>query len=497
MVGQADITPLNKGWIADDHFVTAQGSTILQFIKSYRQFSGGTGLIPPIQVIQARFPSFAKSLPTLTGSENLEALSYEVRVQKVRADLTKLSMTAAQCATSVDPIAELGALRGAIDGITADFSSSTDLLLSDALNEQILAYDAGDILQDGLPWPWPTLDKATRGLHGSEFIVVCGRPKARKTFVALAVAAHAFRTSGARVLFVTPEMPPAQIMLRTTATVAALSYAEFKNAALEPEEEERLFNTAMQYARRNIEEAPVQQTGEHEFAMGDAVGGKSQPLFVAVKGTGQGLGYVASKIEEYRPHIVVVDSFYRLDSGNRKAHDADWKNVTSISRGLKDLAMAENVCVIGTHQLNREADKGVGSLANLALADAIGQDADLIARVITAKRVRTPDRSAIFLLGGRETAIEGVMINNVPCSDFEEVEEITRRDKVLALLQEEEEQGEEDDNTKTKSASGGKYIAPKARGIRSPTGDKGRTGAMAKAMSLVKKVSSSPHDLGS
>ena len=470
MIDQGDLSPIHKGWITKEHLLTNHGQALFYFLQNYRQMTGGAGRVPSRSIVLERFGPAAAELPDTLGNEDIEALAYETRLAKVRAELRALSENAAIVAEMADPVAELTTIRKQFDIITSDISSSSDLKFGDAIDDQIIGYDAGDLLPDGMPWLWPTITKATKGIHKQEFIVLCGRPKSRKTFTALAVGAHAFTEYGARVLCISPEMPAKQMMLRWTATVAALRYAEFKNSELDPEEEQRLFDTARRY--RTTQAPLATQIGENEHIVkgpqAEDVPPGTEPLFVVVKGTGQGLGFVATKVEEYRPDIVLVDSFYRLQGGDGKAHEADWKAVTTISRGLKDMAMAEDVSVFGTHQLNRDADKGIGSLANLALADAIGQDADLIGRVITARRVRGNDKSGIVLLGARETAVQGVMINNVPCADFSELEEIIKLDKVLALLNEEEEQAGEDDDGKASEKMGVKDRKKANTGIHSP-----------------------------
>ena len=467
MIDQSDLSPIHKGWITKEHLLTNHGQALFYFLKNYRQMTGGHGRIPTRKIVLERFGPAAAELPETFGNEDLEALAYETRLATVRAELRALSENAAIIAEMADPVSELGSIRKQFDIITSEISSSSDLVFGDAIDDQLIGYDAGDLLPEGMPWLWPTMTRATKGLHKQEFVVLCGRPKSRKTFTALAIGGFAFTNYGARVVCISPEMPSKQMMLRWTATVAHLRYAEFKNSELDQEEEQRLYDTASKYRTRRTPIAV--QIGDEEHIVKGArhedVPDGTEPLFVVVKGTGQGLGFVATKVEEYRPDIVLVDSFYRLQAGDSKAHEADWKAVTSISRGLKDLAMAEDVNVLGTHQLNRDADKGIGTLANLALADAIGQDADLIGRVITAKRVRGNDKSGIILLGARETAIEGVMINNVPCSDYSEIEEIIKRDKVLALLTEEEEQDGEDNDEKKSDKYG---VKKRANRIHSP-----------------------------
>lgn len=448
MLDQGNTDPIHKGLVVQQHMLTNNGQSLFHFLKNYRQMTGGRGRVPTRSIIAERFGPLAADLPETLGNEDLEALAYEVRLAKVRADLRDLSVNASIVADMADPVTELRKIRAQIDSITSEVSGGEDMDLDEAIDDITQDYMDGDILPDGMAWPWPTLTLATKGMHKGEFTVICGRPKSRKTFVAISVAAHAF-LSGARVICVSPEMPPRQMMLRFIATVTFLRYAEFKNCALDVEEEERFISFAQQRNRVKKAMASVMRqvrVGENELTLSSNKAREDVPLgtepkFVVIKGTGQGLGLLATKVEEYRPDYMLVDSFYRLaGSTGKSSHEADWKAITTVSRGLKDIAMAEGIHVQGTAQLNRDADQGPGSLANLALADAIGQDADAIIRAVTAKRMRTPDKTGLLLLGARETKIDGVLINNVPCSDFSEIEEIKNQKKVFDMLTEEEQQ---------------------------------------------------------
>jgi KaiC/GvpD/RAD55 family RecA-like ATPase len=464
MLDHGNLDPIHKGWISDKHLLTKEGKALWYFLKNYRQMTGGMGRIPSRSIVLQRFgPSV--ELPETMGTEDLKSLAYEVRLSKTRSDLRMLSENAQIVSDMADPMPEMHKLRRALDVAMEEISGGDDLAYGSAIDDILVDYDAGMLLPEGLPWPWPSMTKATRGLHKGEFIVICGRPKARKTFVALSVGANAFLEYGARVLFVSPEMPNRQIMLRWAATISKLRYAEFKASDLSEEEERRLIEDASRFRKQPIE---VVGAEDNEFCMSgttaEDIPPGTEPIFVVTKGTGKGLGYIATKIEEYRPDLVIVDSFYRLHSGDSRTSDPDWKAVTMVSRGLKDLASIEDgVIIVATHQLNRKADEGLGSLSNLALSDAVAQDADLVARVITARRKTGPDKSGIIVLGGRETPIEGVLIRNVPCSDYTEIEEITNQKKVLALLTEEEKQHQDEEKKESSNPKMGDSMHIRSR----------------------------------
>lgn len=466
MIDQADISPILEGLIKPDH-LTEDTKALYHFLTHYKELSGGLGRIPSRAVIENRFGG-GIMLPETLGNEDIKGLVGEVRLESVRGVLRGIADKLQEVSGLVDPTPEIHIIRKKLDEALNTMVVDDDIGFDESIEGLLADYHSGEILPHGMSWPWPSLTLATRGMHRGEFYVISGRPKARKTFIALAVAAYAFLVHGARILFISPEMPTRQIMLRFSAMIAKLRYAHFKTNDLDPEEEERLFQAAVKYARKKQAFNPLLPhesvsdggEGEFEYEYNGGVAEDRPPgteaTFRVVKGTGRGLGYVVQKIEQHRPDIVLVDSFYRLRGENSKTSDPDWKIITALSRGLKDVSMDSNVRMIVTHQLNRAAQAEVGDLSHLALSDSVGQDADLILRAITAER-DGKERSALVVLGGRETAIGGVIINNMPCNDFSEIEPITDLDKqVTPLLRKEQKQEAVAENNVTQGFGKGK-----------------------------------------
>lgn len=453
MIDQQNLDPLTQGWVRDTHCLTEQGRALFHFLVNYQHITNGTAHVPSRQVIASRFQGII--LPATAGNESLSALAHEVRTNKMRADIRQLSEDLATLSGMTDPTESFADLRKQLDLVMVDAVADEDLSFDVALDNIMEAYASGNILPNGIPWPWQTLTDGTRGMHRGEFYLIAGRPKSRKTFIALSVAAFVFQQFGTRVLFVSPEMPQQQIMLRFAATIAALHYSQFKATELTPEEEQQLVAMACTYGRRQLEtpDPVMDSTGDVHIPM------PREGTFIVTRAGKGGMPYIASKIKQHRPTLVVIDSVYRIFDSNSKKRDMDWKNVGNISRDSKDMAMSEDVIVLATHQLNREAEEKVGGLQNLALTDAFAQDCDLAMRAITAKR-RHGDKTALVVLGGRETASEGVIINNIPCSDYSEIAPITSRKLVLRMLTEEEEEDAED-----QLASGGKTAAKPGKAV--------------------------------
>lgn len=452
MLARQDFGPIRRGEIDLDQMVTTDGATVLNFILQYRHTTGGAARFPTLEVVRNRFHDTGIELPNpAPPAADLGALVFETRLQRLRGDLKATSTVLDQLSTSDEPLEGLSSVIKDLRRTAEDIQKARHVGLKDIFQDIIADYDAGVLLPQGIPWPWQSLTDVTKGLQRKEFSVIAGRPKSRKTFVALCVAAHAFLYSNARVLFVSPEMPARQVILRFIAFIAMIRYTEFKSAALSEAEFDRLLEVAEQYGRL-MEESE----DDYSFRLHSALGledGCLPPSFDVIQGTNKTVSWIEAQIEVFQPDIVIVDSFYRLKHEGGRARDADWKQVTGISRALKDLCMEANVALIGTHQMNRESEGKIGSVGNLALADAVGQDADLIMRVITGK-MNGIDHSALVVLGGREVPFDGVLIRNQPCFDFEEVGPITNKATVMGLMkQEDEEEGEEEAKKHKKKTS--------------------------------------------
>lgn len=442
MIQQGDVSPILKGEFRREHCTDNGAESLFDFILRYPQITQGQGRVPSLSVIRDRFPHIMLPVPAV--QVDIPGLVYEVRASKTRLQIQELADKMLSALTATDPISELRAVRHSFDLVMRDSAPSRDLSFDDAALDILEDYQNKEILKSGLPWPWPAINDATQGMRMGEFYLIAGRPKSRKTFVALFIAAYLVRVHNARVLFISPEMPSRQVMLRFVAFLAAVPYTSFKKGDLKKEDEDALFETiGAMIDSMNLPGVIEAETDNEQFNYQEHASEEHRGSFVVAKATGQPITFVGSKIQEHRPHVVIVDSFYRLGAPGGKAYDSDWKAVSTVGRIMKDLAMEHSVVMIGTHQLNREAEDKVGSLANLGYSDAIGQEVDMALRVVTARR-STGDKSALIVLGARETDCEGVIINNVPCSNFSQIEPIlaSNREALLEDLMKREEANE-------------------------------------------------------
>jgi hypothetical protein len=433
MLKKGDFGPIINGHITEDHFGTDEGKILFNFITTYRKESDGRAQYPSLKIVRGRFKHL--ELPDPEEGDTVANLSHETIQAKFRSDLRQLAAEAEEIANSAsDPIADVLPLISKLRKTTESHIRTQHVSLETGLHDVVERYDQGELLVAGIDWPWPSMTKASKGIRPGEFIVIAGRPKSRKTFTALRIATHAVKHSHKRVLVFTPEMPPQQIFLRCVAHFCDLPYAEFKDGTMDEAQAMRLYEAAKIFGRIKdmTDENYLFHLKSKIPGLGDA-----RPSLDIVKSTGRDTTWMASQIEIYKPDIVIADSFYRQRAQGAKKNDVDYKAITALSRELKDLSMEANVALIGTHQLNREAQRSVGDISNISWADGISHDADAIYRVVTGK-INGIEASALLNLAAREVNHDGVLIRNVPCYDYSEIGTITNRQQVADLMKQEE-----------------------------------------------------------
>ncbi len=453
MLQDGNFKPLQAGDITEEHMITEQGKILLNFITGYRHSTDEVARYPSLSVVKSRFNNSGMEIPTPDPGDTVESLVFETQSQKMRSRVAEIALELDALARSPDSLTgPLMAKQLELRKMTDKLQRSQHITLADGFEDILVDYDTGSILSQGIPWPWESLNKATKGLQKGEFTIIAGRPKSRKTFTALCVGVHAFKHGHARVLIFSPEMKRRLVLLRVIAFIAKLRYSEFKNSDMNELEVAQLLEEARTYGRYPNE------TDEHySFRLHEAIEGISpgkMPSIDIIESTGKSVAWMESQVEMFSPDVVISDSFYRQNANGAKSGDADWKAMSSLSRNLKDMAMKTNISLVGTHQLNRGAENKVGTISSFGYSDAFGQDMDNGFQVITGK-MNGVDVSALKMLGGREVPFSGVLINNVPCCDFSEIGPITNDKMITELLkQEDEDEAREEAETNKRKVDG-------------------------------------------
>jgi replicative DNA helicase len=248
-------------------------------------------------------------------------------VEKARADL--------------DAVAEH--IRAGVEG------TDIETLASDA----VVRY--GSAANTGLPTPWKDLNAGLNGgLRPGTLTVVGARPGMGKSVLGVNLCLHVAQ-SGLGALFVSLEMPSAEVTDRVISALSLVSYSRILSRSLENSDWER------------IESAVDRLTG-----LGFRVVDKPYMTLMAIRSLARSFAR-----GEHGLSVLVVDYIQLMQPA--ESRQSRQEQVAGFSRGLKLLAKELNVPVVALAQLNRGSEQRTDkkpTMSDLRESGAIEQDAD-------------------------------------------------------------------------------------------------------------------------
>jgi replicative DNA helicase len=423
VIQDKDFHSLEKMQINEEYFSSREVAQVFRYIRDIYHSPETAGEVPSLAMVQLKYPAFAFH----PSDDSVPLLASKLREEKIRAELLNLSSILEQEAQT-NPAAAMATLKTQVSRLSALAEVGEDLSIAGAYQMLLSQYetvqDSGGII--GIPYPWHPLNEETQGMQGGQFIVLYGRPKSMKTWVAIDIAVHAYLHARRRVLFYTREMSPRMVAQRVAARMARVDYGKFKNGKLQPEVKKRVFENLQML----IDDEKIAGTDGH------------QPFFVITtdrssnggKGSG-GVSWLQSKIRDLKPDLVIVDGMYLMRDDRSGQRTVDWKAVAHISQDLKLTAQEFDIPLIGVTQANRAAEKAKGEdLTELAFSDSLGQDADAVIRVTRHASVDQETkfhRTELHLNfpGLREGRLDGIVIHGQPATDFSFIRSIISADE--------------------------------------------------------------------
>lgn len=234
------------------------------------------------------------------------------------------------------------------------------LIGADYGKEIMLAAEAGKEKNDGMkgiPTGIPKLDLMFGGWQKGDMIIIAGRPSHGKSNVGFTCAKHAAIYRNIPTLLYTMEMTSGQVATRILCSMLGVNSHLFRMGKL---------------SKADMSKA-VEKAGDI----------KTKPLFVDDSGTltpTEIRARTRRAISLWGIELVIID-YMGLISPDRQT-DSTYREVTQISRQLKDLGKELQVPVVVMCQLNREVTKEKKNprpnLGNLRDSGAIEQDADIV-----------------------------------------------------------------------------------------------------------------------
>lgn len=395
IVDQRDIRTVIRRKITTAHFTDPQSRAAFQFLLSWysNPLYGDT---PSWESFMRNFPQFEVNR---VGEESLVALTDGLRQQKLYNDIASLLGNVGE-RVGGDPIDAFDFLRDQVVKLNS----------AHVIDETTKAVDAVDrILEQyrqmqsgatgglkGLPWPWPALNRATLGIRKEDLIFMYGRPKSGKTWIMLAVIEH-LRRLGFRVLLLSQELSKEQMEERVVAMATLVPWGPFQRGQL-GEEGTLEFEDNLQ-----------------AFAETDSI--------TIGRVTSKGLAAlveISSLVDEYRPDIVFIDSYYMLTS-------RDWKDVSDLVSGTKDLCKNKGIPIVATTQANKSRGK-TGHMQDdaddMAFADALFQFADLCLRLSADIEDKKARQRKVFTAAARNAEPALFTVNYILALDLSQKDEI-------------------------------------------------------------------------
>lgn len=381
VVLKSDFKTLIKRKLSANMFSEPEARAMFEHLWKYYYNKRHPGKVPTRHYMKNRFPAFRyKDGKT---RESIEELCERVREAYISHRLVQIADIVATKARD-EPYEALADLRAESMRIQGASASARDLILSDVADDIIREYNMVKHAQGitGVPWPWPELNTVTGGMKPEDFILMYGRLKSMKSFLAILIGVHAYIVAQRRVMFYTAEMSPMLVAKRASACLCGLDYKQVRLGILRPTPEKRFFEELT-----NLKDED-RRASRHGVAPAFMIASdKDDP-----RGVG-GISHVEAKAEEFEPDLIIVDSFYRMRDDRTGKVDYDWKVQGALSQDLKSMAQRLQVPTIGVTQANRRSEKMSmdEGMEDVAFADAGGQETDFGIRIVKGNKEKEGD----------------------------------------------------------------------------------------------------------
>ena len=205
----------------------------------------------------------------------------------------------------------------------------------------------------GIPFGWPTADRATCGMLPGDLVSIAGRPSLGKSKALIEIAYNAV-TSAVRTALVSAEMPKKQLSLRMIGRMTGVNTALIRRGTLGT------------YAEARFEEV-----------VGN-IGDTYPNLFVFSTSS---LDDIFSMVEEVQPELLLIDSAYLLRMKSVRKAMQRWEVLSEITGYLRSLALSAGIPICMTIQFNRSRKASSNSesdLSELGGTDSYGQDSSIV-----------------------------------------------------------------------------------------------------------------------
>jgi replicative DNA helicase len=241
---------------------------------------------------------------------------------------------------------------------TKNLASMQEILVANMHSIEEMSARKSDVI--GLPTGFAGFDKLTGGLRGGQLIVLAARPAMGKTSMFLSMAQHMAVNAKAVVCIFSLEMSKEELGLRFLSGMSRVDSKRLKIGRIADREWGRLASAADQLSKSKIF---IDDSGDLTV--------------MDIRSRCRRLVAVEKKID-----LIVVDYLQLMKGSKAASKDGSReREISEISRNLKNLAKELKVPIIALSQLNRGLENRPNKrpmLSDLRESGAIEQDADMV-----------------------------------------------------------------------------------------------------------------------
>lgn len=397
-------TVINWG-IGPEDFTHGHPKALFEMLLGYHRQAETAGSVWGPAALQQMFPTVQLlDDPSMTT----DALCHEVRKARIGAQLQK-TVLAIEPLLQKDPIKAVEWLQDETSRLRNECTSKkVDVHISDSMQRVWNSYQATERGDNTCvyEWPWDPIQKLTKGVRPSDYIILYGRPKSMKSWILCYLVAFIISkdlNSNAnkwhKILIYSKEMDADEIFERIGCLLANVSYANFTGGTMNPEERYRFEYAVYVLAQLRAHLGIVCLSAQDVEYGRDTV------------------TWLESKIDKYQPDAVFIDGLYLMSdgSGAKKQHE----RVANISREIRQLILRKRVPVVATVQANREAAKNEeANTEEVAFSDSLGQDATMLIRVVNEWKKKSDTLALVMGGSTRRFKLSGFRIFGIPATNF-------------------------------------------------------------------------------
>jgi len=302
------------------------------------EYSRMYGQIPSLSRLEREFPHFVP----LNSLDPIHDIFDRAVLEKKRLAATNMAailMESLRDDSAYDPTEDI-ALTSRILNV-----AQTGLI-------KYSAFDRREYFKPRTPlmFHFPIIDRVTGGLLNGDLCYLVGRLGVGKSTTAQWIV-HKWWASGKRLLFVSAEMLPIDVLMRLDAMAGKFNPRKLRMST------------------RTIALEKQVEVVSHMAASADG-----EIIFPKKRlSTPSAIISIALQLEV---DAVIIDGVYLIRPD--RPLQSKWERVAEVSNSLKQGALELGIPVLGISQLRRMAGKSTIEVEDIAYSDALGQDSDIV-----------------------------------------------------------------------------------------------------------------------